>query len=155
MPQPDSNRHRRPGFTLTEMLVTVVIMAVVATVAMPRLSRQMVTNKADAAAYVVASDLEMAFTLATRQRRPVTFTVDPSNRRTIIRDRASSTILMDRYLSDRDSPWGITGLSMNVGAVTIFPNGLAGQSATVSVAVRNQVRAVNVTRTGLVRISVP
>ncbi|MCI0436174.1 MAG: prepilin-type N-terminal cleavage/methylation domain-containing protein [Gemmatimonadetes bacterium] len=150
-----TTRTIKPGFTLTELIVGVVIMTVLTGIAYPTVARQAIKTKLEAAAYTISTDLEGAFSLAARQKRPVTFAVDGTNLRYMVQDRATSLVLLDRWLGDKDSPWGVTQLGMNVASITVFPNGLASQGATIRVAITNQVRSVVLTRTGLVRITVP
>jgi len=148
-------RAARPGVTLTEMLVSIVIMTIVGGMAFPSMARQMATTRLEAAAYTVSTDLEAAFSMAARQRRPVTWNVDATQRRYMVRDRATSAVLLDRPMSDRDSPWALTSLAMSTGPITIFPNGLASQATAVKLSLANQARVVTLTRTGLVRVVVP
>ena len=145
----------RPGFTVTEVLVYMVILTVLMGMAYPSVARQLATSKLEAAAYTISTDLETAFSLAARQRRPVTWNVDATQRRYMVLDRATSTVLLDRPMSDKDSPWGLTALKMSTGPVTIFPNGLASQATSIDLGLANQVRRVTLSRTGLVRIAVP
>jgi len=146
-------RAARAGFTIVELLVGMMIISVLTVLAYPSIGRQMSTSKLEAAAYSISTDLEMAFSLAARQRRPVTLSVDATNRRYTIRDRATTRIMLDRYMSHKDSPYGLTSLKMSTGPVTIFPNGLASQPTSIELTIANQTRTVTLTRTGLVRIA--
>jgi type II secretion system protein H len=146
-------RHgRRPGFTLLETLVVVVIMGILLMMAIPQVFTSMRSSQADRAAFSIVSDLETAASLAARQRAPVTFTVNSTDMRYMIRNRATSALLVDRYLSGSTSPYGVTALSMNVGTLTLFPNGMASGPAIISLSVANQNRTVRLTRAGQIRM---
>jgi len=51
----------RPGLTLTEVLVSIAIMAVLGGMAFPSVASQLATTRLDAAAYTLSTDLETAF----------------------------------------------------------------------------------------------
>jgi type II secretion system protein H len=141
-----------PGFTLIETLVVAVIMGILLVMGVPQVFTQMRSSQADRAAFVIASDLESAFSLAARQRAPVTFTVNGTNMSYRLNDRATAALITERYLSASTSPYGVTSLTMNVATVTFFPNGMASGAAIVTLAVANRTRTVSLSRAGHVRI---
>jgi type II secretion system protein H len=140
------------GFTLIETLVVAVIMGILLVMGVPQVFTQMRSSQADRAAFVIASDLESAFSLAARQRAPVTFTVDGTNMSYRLNDRATAALLTERYLSASTSPYGVTSLTMSVATVTVFPNGMASGPAVVTLAVANRTRTVSLSRVGQIRI---
>jgi prepilin-type N-terminal cleavage/methylation domain-containing protein len=146
-----SKRSGRRGFTLTETLVVVIILGVIAGFTLPMASRSMSKTRADRAAYLISIDIESAFSLAARQRRPVTFTVDSNAKRYVIRNRATSAVLVDRYMADKDSPFALSSLTMNVPSITVFPNGMASGAAKITLTVGTEQRSVTLTRAGQVR----
>ena len=60
------------GFTLTEMLLVIVMLGLLSAMLMPRVSRITTHAKLNEALNIVANDLEQAVGLAARLRRPVT-----------------------------------------------------------------------------------
>jgi len=66
----------RKGFTLLEAVITVMIMGVIATVAVPRYSTAIDRYSVQAAAVRIASDLAYAREMAEAQSRNVTVTFD-------------------------------------------------------------------------------
>ncbi|MGH7500987.1 MAG: pilus assembly FimT family protein [Longimicrobiales bacterium] len=143
---------RRPGFTLYETLIVAALMGIIFAVALPQVFTSMRNTQADKAAFVVVSDLESAFSLAARQRAPVTFTVDGSAMRYMIRNKATSALLVERYLSASTSPYGVTSLTMSVGTLTLFPNGMASGPTIITLSVANENRTVRLTRAGQIRM---
>jgi prepilin-type N-terminal cleavage/methylation domain-containing protein len=143
---------RRPGFTLIETLIVAVIMGILLVMGVPQVFWQMRSSQADRAAFVIAQDLESAFSLAARQRAPVTFTVNGTNMSYRIRNRATSALLTERYLSASTSPYGVTALAMSISTLTVFPNGMASGAAVVTLGVANRTRTVSLTRAGQIRI---
>jgi len=157
MPEP-SNRFRllaRSGFTLLEALIVVILLGVISSMAIPSIARSMTSTRVDRAAYTVVGDVEAAFALAARQRQPVILEVDSINRRILIRDRASSTILQQRSYSLTESDYGLTRLATNASSITIFPNGLASSAFTIYAYANQSLRAVRVRRTGQMRVTMP
>lgn len=66
------NRTHNKGFTLIEMMVTVAIMAIVATIAAPSFVDMIRNNRVTTAANDVLSAMQLARSEAIRQRRPIT-----------------------------------------------------------------------------------
>ena len=66
------NSTRNRGFTLIEMMVTVAIMAIVATIAAPSFVDMIRNNRVTTAANDVLSAMQLARSEAIRQRRPIT-----------------------------------------------------------------------------------
>ena len=55
-----TSRHDRPGLTLLDLVVALLIMAVLASIAMPRYASSIASYRADAAAKRIAADLALA-----------------------------------------------------------------------------------------------
>jgi hypothetical protein len=123
--------------------------------AVPSIARSMTSSRVDRAALTVASDVEAAFSLAARSRKPVELVVDSVWRRIQIRDRASATVLQTRSYSLTESDFGLTRLAPSVTSVTIFPNGLASSAFVIYAYANQSTRAVRVRRTGQIRITAP
>lgn len=145
----------RPGFTLIEALIVIILLGIVGAMAVPSIARSMTTTRVDRAAQTVAGDIEAAFSLAARTRKPIDLVVDSVLRRIEIRDRASATVLQTRSYSLTESEFGLTRLSPSVSTITIFPNGLASSAFVVYTYAGPSTRAVRVRRTGQIRITAP
>lgn len=151
MIQLNSQRRRtRDGFTAIEMLIVVVVIGIMAAAVMPRISRIVAEERVRKLQGAVAVDLELAFALANRERKPVTITYNTSTQVLEVKDRATNTVLKSRYLgqSQDASTTAVTFSPTN--GVTIFPNGLATAAVTVTVSNGPFTRTVAVTRAGLV-----
>jgi type II secretion system protein H len=77
MTSPSTTRYRdrRGGYTLAELLVVIVIMGIIASIAVPRLSTFIRHLSARSAVSKVVSDLTLARTQAVREGRTVSLTV--------------------------------------------------------------------------------
>jgi hypothetical protein len=109
----------------------------------PALQRSQV-NRATA---TVAADLESAFSMAARQRRPIRITCCTAAGYTVA-DRAGGTVRLQRSLTD----FGVTTLTFSASPVDIFPSGVASSADTVTIGAAGYTRQIVMTSAGLVRI---
>ncbi|MFI5210057.1 MAG: GspH/FimT family pseudopilin [Gemmatimonadales bacterium] len=144
-------RLNRSGYTLVEALVVVVIFSITTAFAAPRVSTALAQYRLDRAAAVLASDLEYAETLAERQRSPVVLTIDATNLRYTVTDRATGTVLFAREMGAA-AEYSIQSLTSSPSSIQIFPAGLASGSITITLAAGSYTRQVVVSRTGQVTL---
>ncbi|MHB8838357.1 MAG: pilus assembly FimT family protein [Gemmatimonadaceae bacterium] len=143
-------RVARGGFTAIEMLIVMVMIGIIAASVMPRISRIVAEERIRRLQAAVATDFELAFALANRERKPVTVTYNTSAKTLNITDRATSTVLKSRYLGQGQS-FSTTAVTFSPTAgITIFPAGLATAAVTVTVSNGTFTRTISVTRAGLV-----
>lgn len=148
-------RSHRAGFTMIEMLIVMMTLGVLAGVAYPALSRSMAANTVDAAASVLAADIEAGFSLAARTRRPMTYTCDAAARRCRVRDQASGVIRSERLFNET-SGYGVGSMTWSPATtaipVVLGPSGIATQAFTIRLAQGNSAKNVVVSRSGLIRV---
>ena len=139
------------GFTLIEMLIVVVLIAIGTTVALPRVRTMIVRQQVDRTAQIVASDIRSAFTSAGRGRVPVRLTVSPSTRAYAAVNRVTGDTILRRAFSTGDL--GVAGVSGAVVTMDIFPNGVATGADTLTiVGAGGYTRTISVSRVGFVRV---
>lgn len=138
---------RRPGFTLIELMLVVVIVGLMLAVAIPNVGRQVSSDRANRVASVILGMLDEAGQTAVRRRSPVTVTV--SNSTVFIRDRATNAVLRQRAFGDNDLRANVT-FDPSTG-ITIFPNGRANAALTVTVTGGSATATVTRTATGILR----
>ena len=158
-----STPDRRPGFTLLEVAVVLIIIGITATMVYPSFTRMSRSTRANAAANVVMSDLRFFVNTASKNKRVVRLVVDGTNRRYTATDRASGEVIRQRSLaasttnevavSALTSGPNVASLTSAATTIDIFPNGTSSSSLVVRVAVASQVLTVTMTRVGSVRIS--
>jgi type II secretion system protein H len=147
----------RSGFTLIETLMVMIVVGIVATMVMPSFAGMGTSARANGAATVVMSDLQRAFSTATKNKRPVRVTFNTTAKTITFTDRNTSTVIWTRNLS------GSTANELAVGTLSvtptssnpldIYPNGVASAAITVGVVIGSQTRRVAMTRVGHVRIT--
>jgi prepilin-type N-terminal cleavage/methylation domain-containing protein len=145
----------RIGFTLIEVLVVVLIAGIVAGTTLPRLGRAMAGNRVQRAASVVAADLQLAHSMAARQRRPVVIQVDTVRRWIRVNDVAVSTTVYSERRLGTDSEFGLTRLTASPAQVVVYPTGIANNSIDITLRSGDQVRLVRMTRAGQIRTTAP
>jgi type II secretory pathway pseudopilin PulG len=140
---------------MMEVLMVVILIGIIGSMAVPSISRSMTTTRVDRATQTVASDIEAAFSLAARQRKPVLLVIDSVNKRIEIRDRATTTVLQSRSYSLTESEFGLSRLIVKPTNVTIYPNGLASSPFNIYTFAGPTGRAIRVRRTGHIRVTAP
>ena len=88
------------GFTMIETIVVLVIIAMMAVAVVPMANRAIGHSRVNNTANVIAGDLQLAFSLASRQRSPLRITVDPSSRKYSITTR-TGTVIKERFLGEQ------------------------------------------------------
>jgi prepilin-type N-terminal cleavage/methylation domain-containing protein len=144
----------RTGFTLIETLIVMSMLGVIALLSMGRISEYVRERNVAAASSMVRNDLQQAFAIAARNRRPVRVSFADTALR--ITNRENSVTYVRRGL-------GVGGgLNLNPADVTfctstcsnatidVFPNGWASDSLTVTISKGSYTRGVHMSRSGLV-----
>lgn len=140
---------------MIEILAVVIIFGVLVTVAMPKVQGIMRTSRVSAAAAIVAGDLNHAYTLAARSRRPVRLTCDAAMTGYTITERDDATNVMVSRSAGENSDLRITAGNCSAASVDFFPNGLASSAFQITLRSVDDARLVTMTRVGKVRITRP
>jgi type II secretion system protein H len=139
------------GFTLLETIVVLVIIAILAAAGTPMVNRAIGHSRVNNTARVIAGDLQLAFSLASRQRAPLRLTVDASGRKYRIVTRAG-TVIKERRVGDL-SDLHVRSITSSVSTLDVFPNGLASGPITIRVAIDGYSQTITMTRAGQVRVT--
>jgi prepilin-type N-terminal cleavage/methylation domain-containing protein len=147
-----SFRYARLGFTLVEMALAIVVMALLTAISMPRIATLLSHSRVNQTSAVVASDLQNAFAIAGRQRRPVRLSCVCASGAYSVVDRAGGTVRLSRTLLGDDES-GVTALTFTpTTPVEIFPSGVASSPLTVTISAGAYSRQITMTTGGQVRI---
>jgi prepilin-type N-terminal cleavage/methylation domain-containing protein len=141
----------RAGFTLIEMIITLVVIAILAAAGTPMVSRAIGHSRVNNTAGVIAGDLQLAFSLAGRQRAPLRLVVDPTARSYRITNRVGA-VIRERLLGN-DSDLRVSTMSATVTTLDIFPNGLSSGPIAITIGISGYTRTITMSRVGQVRVS--
>ena len=139
------------GMTMVEIFTVMIIMGILMLTAMPRIGQTFRASRVDRAAGLVALTLERSFTLASRQRRPVTVTCDCVNQAIEIRDLATDALYLRRDFGP-NTEYLVDSLSLSEGSVTVSPTGVSNLPLTVIIAAGASNRQITMSSAGLVRV---
>ena len=152
MPKSSSLPGNRSGFTMIELALALTVIAIMTAMVIPRLGRVMNSTRVNRTATIVASDLEQAFTLAGRFRKPMRITCDCPNSIYTIADRSDGTVRLTRRLRDGDLGNMTLVRVAPGGAVDVFPSGVSTALLQFRITAGNSTRAVTLSKAGIVRI---
>ena len=138
---------------MVELALTIVMIALLTAIGVPRIGTILSHSRLNQSTAVVASDLEAAFALAGRQRRPVRLACACDSLLYRVADRADGTLRLNRMLGDDES--GVTAMTFSTTPVEIFPSGVASAPLTVTLGAGAYTRQVTMTTGGQVRILPP
>jgi prepilin-type N-terminal cleavage/methylation domain-containing protein len=152
------NRHRhgnsvgRAGFSMLEMLLVMIIIAVLVGIAIPKMAMVIRHERVNRAAQVLVQDLQNGFAMAGRQRAPVRLTFTPSTKTYVFTDRASGTVLQTRVMST-GADYSLTAMASTATTVDILPNGIGSTAFTVTLTNGDYSREIFASTAGFVRIT--
>ena len=127
--------------------MVIVVVGLLSLVAQQQVSGIIQRSQVNRATAAVAADLESAFTMAARQRRPIRISCCTNGSYTFA-DRTGGTVRLQRALLD----YGVTSVTFSTTPVDIFPSGVATSADTVTIGAGGSIRRIVMTSAGLVRI---
>ena len=138
----------RAGFSLPEVIVSVSIVGILAGIAISPAGDALRHAGINRATAVVAMDLRMASSLASRQCSPVRVRYRSDLGTYTFRDVATGALLHTRDLGEFHLPT----VTFNPQTIDIAPSGIASSSLTVTLATSSYDRKVQMMRAGMVRV---
>jgi prepilin-type N-terminal cleavage/methylation domain-containing protein len=156
IPSPRSPRRARVGFTLIEMLIVTSILGVIALLSTGQISTYVRERSVSAAAATVRSDLQQAFTIAARNRRPVRVSFATADTALTITSRDRKITFVRRGFGGgsgfrlEPSDIAFCARSCSDASVDVFPNGWASDSLSITISKGSYSRGVRMSRSGLV-----
>ncbi len=152
-PMKVTDRRRDPGYTLVELVIVIFAISILTVLSYFKLQPALEHGKVNAAASVLAADLQFAQVVAARQRKPVVVILTTATKSYVIRDRADATqVFRTRYLgaSTDYSLDEFTGSPSNT--VQIFSTGASTTATTFTLGIHGYHKTVKFTRAGQVRV---
>ena len=142
----------RKGFTLLEALIVLTMLGSLAAISMPRISAAIRQARLNRAATVMANDLQLALSLAARQRQPVQISASVATQTYRFTDRSSGTVLHQRTLGS-GSDYHITSLSFSVAVLDVLPTGTVSGPLEIKVQTESGSRTISMSSAGQIRVS--
>ena len=141
----------RRGYTLVEVAFVFAIIGILTLMTFPRIRRVMESNRTSRAAATVAGDLERAFTLAARYRKPMRLACVCGSGTYTIADLTGGTVRLSRNLRNNGDLGSMT-LAFSATPVDIYPSGVSTAPVTVTITSGISTRTIILTTAGQVRI---
>ena len=141
----------RQGFTMIELALTIMLIAIMTAMMVPKIGRIIQATRINREIAIVVQDLEQAFTIAARSRKPMRLSCTCGTQTYTIADRTGGTVRLSRKLG-ADADLGTLTLTFSASPVDIFPSGVATAPDTVRITSGTSTRAVVLTTAGQVRI---
>ena len=137
---------------MVEMAFVFVLIGLMTAMAIPRMRRTIQASQVNRSVSIVAGDMQQAFTLAARFRRPMRLTCACGVGGTYtLADITGGTVRLTRRLG-QDADLGTVTLAFNNTPVNIFPSGVSSVALIVRITSGASTRAVSLSTAGLVRI---
>jgi type II secretory pathway pseudopilin PulG len=152
---PQRSRTTSSAFTMVELALTLVVISIMAAMMVPKIGRVMQATRLNREISLVATDMEQAFTIAARYRKPMRLTCTCGTASYTVADRTGGTVRLRRTLG-ADADLGTLTLTFTTvpagGTVDIFPSGVSTASLTARITSGISTRAVTLSTAGQVRI---
>jgi Tfp pilus assembly protein FimT len=136
---------------MVELALTFTIIAIMAGMMIPKFGRIMEATRVNRSAAIVAADLEAAFTLSARYRKPMRLSCNCGSATYTVADLTGGTVRLRRTLGE-DSDLGSTTLTFSATPVDIYPSGVSTGALTVGISSGASSKTISVTTAGFVRI---
>lgn len=151
-----SVRNRR-GFTMIELLIVMSMIGIVVTMSMGRTSRMIDGWRVNSASQAIQNDLQSAFALVGRNRKPLVLSIDTAKMQLRLMSRSGADTFRLRALG-ASSTYKLAASNLKVYPATIpttleiYPPGLASDSLSIIISKGGASRRVRMLRGGLVQI---
>ena len=151
-----SARTRR-GFTMIELLIVMGIIGIIASLSAGRMSRQITAWRVNAAAQAIQNDLQSAFAIVGRNRKPLVVSIDKTKMQLRLVNRSGVDTFRLRALG-ASSTYKLEASNVTVYPTTtpttleIYPPGLASDSLSILIQKDGAARRIRMLRGGLVQI---
>lgn len=146
-----AGRRKQFGFSLIEAVMVLLIIGTVLGALTPSVVRQITHARVNRAARVIAADVYLAQSTASRSRKPVQISIDSTVRTMTLRDAQSGTTLTVRYYGT-DSEFKLARLYATPNTILVFPSTMGSGTMAIVVGDASYARSVNVSRAGQVRV---
>ena len=135
---------------MIEVTLVLVIVGITGAMSAGRIHQLMIQQLVARAATVLQNDLESAFAIAIRNRRPIRISWNSSSMQLGVTDRAGSTTYRHSNLGSSAFGLRASNVSVSTTPVEIYPNGLANNDLTITLTMETVTKRIWMSRAGLV-----
>jgi prepilin-type N-terminal cleavage/methylation domain-containing protein len=152
------SRRSRRGFSLLELMVVLVLIGIVTATAGVRVGAMMTQQRVTRAAGMIQSDMELAFALAGRNRKPMrlTWTANASQMTFRVTDRTGAIVYKSTDFKSSSFGLSLGQVTASSNLVEVYPNGFASDTLAIQISVtRNSqpyTKRIRMSRAGLVKV---
>jgi prepilin-type N-terminal cleavage/methylation domain-containing protein len=150
-PRHQSPRARR-GYSLLELLIVMMVMGVMTRLSMGKVHALMSQQRVVYAATAIQNDLEAAFQIAARNRKPVQIQWTAATQQFAVTDRSGTMYYRKTNLGKQAYGFSDTAVTVSQSPLQVFPNGLAASDLLITLKLNGVMKKLHMTRTGLVQI---
>mgnify|MGYP003292166939 CR=1 FL=1 len=136
---------------MIEMALTLTVIAIMTAMMVPKIGRVMQATRVNRQTAILASDMEQAFTIAARFRKPMQLSCTCGTGTYTLADLNGGTVRLRRTLG-QDRDLGTVTLAFDNNPINIFPSGVSSLPLVARITSGISTRAVRVSTAGLVRI---
>jgi prepilin-type N-terminal cleavage/methylation domain-containing protein len=142
----------RSGFTMIELLLVIVVIGILSLFSLNRTTSILNGWRVSRAAQAYGEELQAAFALVGRNRRPFTITMDTVNMELRITDRNGTSYRKRNF--GPTSAYKLTSKDLTLSRLSleVYPPGLAADSMSVVISRLGKVRRIRLLRGGLVQV---
>jgi Tfp pilus assembly protein FimT len=137
---------------MVELLVVLVMVGVTAGMSAGRIHDLIIQQRIVRAATAVQSDLEAAFALASRNRRPIRINWSASAMQLGVTDRAGTIAYRHTNLGSNAYGLRANSVSLTRSDLEVYPNGLANDTLVITLSVEKMTKTIRMSRAGLVLV---
>ena len=137
---------------MLELMVVLVTAGVLSGLSIGKISDIIAQQRVAKAAAAITNDLQQAFAIAGRNRRPVRIVIDTAKMQLQITDRSQTTNFRRTGLA---SAYNLRASNVRFYPSTpieVFPNGLSSDTLSITLSANGSTRRLRVTRAGMVQI---
>jgi len=142
---------QRRGFSILELITALVLIGVLASISAGKVRDVMTQQRLYRASNVLQTNVEAAWALAARNRRPIEITWDSVGLIMRVTDRAGTTNF--RRTSLGQDPYGLPAGAVKFSTPTleVYPDGLANGTLLITLSKYGVTKKIAVSRAGLVQ----
>ena len=142
----------RRGFSVLELVVVLMIGGVIASMSAGRVNALMTQQRVVHAATAIQNDLEAAFQIAGRNRKPVLISWEETQQQFNITDRTGTISYRRIKLGQQAYGFAKGAVTVSDASIEVYPNGLAESPLVITISSHGVTKKLRMSRAGLVQI---